>query len=815
MYACATSEAVLAQSRDHRRLRQRLAAQAAVRRVRRSGIATCRSDFARHASAARSGACCRRPPRSPARPARRGPSRSRSRLARTARRRRRRTLAQAGAAATGGDAGSDARSALSATSTSARYDAASACVASLRISRLGTRDLARRSPARLGLLALARAQVAQLGLAAREILPQARDLVAAIDAHRADGDGSAAARAAGARQAAAASAQPAQRSRAREHRARANDDAEPTSCRNYSTSPAGRYALRVESHRPRHRARAHARSCVLRERSRVRRKRASACSRARGNGWATCATSRTPASLSPRTLLPGLLDEPLLLARDAGGCRCAASPTCARIARNLLVDAPCRAADIRCGYHSRRFDLAGRMTFMPEFADARDFPTADDDLPQVPFARVGRARLRRAFARSRRSQAFVDDMIARDRDRCPAAYAHDPARDRDYEIAAHWALYVENYLEGFHIPVRARGPRRRRSIARRYTTELFALREPAAGRWPATGEPAFERNAASRRATTGWIFPNLMLNFYPWGLSVNLVEPQSPVARRVRFRSYVRDAALRGGGAGGALDRVEQEDEAIVEAVRAACARASIAGAAAAVITPPRTSAASITSTGCSRASSRNEDAVTEKRRIVVAEAGTHRCQRAPPRVARRAAASRPARPARNGGGHHGLQVLRPQPGRPLHRPALPRRATRHRSRQRRPRRRSPNCRREREALSRAMAQRIADNRRALCWIAITRLRSSTPAHRATAARPTTPLTGSRLTRPTGRTRPTAARVPTPDPTSGASARRRCPLRRATSSAASLRASRRAARARRAGARGCSPASGTWFSPSR
>jgi choline monooxygenase len=59
-----------------------------------------------------------------------------------------------------------------------------------------------------------------------------------------------------------------------------------------------------------------------------------------------------------------------------------------------------------------------------------------------------------------------------------------------------------------------------------------------------------------------------MLNFYPWGLSVNLVEPQSPSRTRVRFRAYVGDAALRGAGAGGGLHRVEEEDEAVVEAVQ-------------------------------------------------------------------------------------------------------------------------------------------------------------------------------------------------------------------------------------------------------
>jgi nitrite reductase/ring-hydroxylating ferredoxin subunit len=80
-----------------------------------------------------------------------------------------------------------------------------------------------------------------------------------------------------------------------------------------------------------------------------------------------------PASLSPRTLLPGLLDEPLLLARDAAHALRCLSNVCTHRG-NLVVREACRADHLRCGYHSRRFDLAGRMTFMPGFDGARTSP---------------------------------------------------------------------------------------------------------------------------------------------------------------------------------------------------------------------------------------------------------------------------------------------------------------------------------------------------------------------------------------------------------------------------------------------------------
>jgi choline monooxygenase len=101
----------------------------------------------------------------------------------------------------------------------------------------------------------------------------------------------------------------------------------------------------------------------------------------------------------------------------------------------------------------------------------------------------------------------------------------DPSRARSFVFDAHWALYVENYLEGLHIPFLH--PRLTQTLdLDGYTYEL--------GRWcnlqlarARTDEPAFEpppgspENGQRIAAYYWWVFPNLMLNFYPWGLSVN------------------------------------------------------------------------------------------------------------------------------------------------------------------------------------------------------------------------------------------------------------------------------------------------------
>jgi len=137
------------------------------------------------------------------------------------------------------------------------------------------------------------------------------------------------------------------------------------------------------------------------------------------------------------------------------------------------------------------------------------------------------------------------------------AMRFDASRNRDYTVNAHWALYVENYLEGFHIPFVHAGLNEIVDYPG-YRTELH--------RWSSVQRAQAKDGAPAARYW--WIFPNLMLNFYPWGLSLNLIMPQAIDRTRVLFRSYVADPSKIGEGAGAELDRVEREDEAIVEAVQ-------------------------------------------------------------------------------------------------------------------------------------------------------------------------------------------------------------------------------------------------------
>jgi choline monooxygenase len=285
----------------------------------------------------------------------------------------------------------------------------------------------------------------------------------------------------------------------------------------------------------------------------------------------------------PFAFLPGLLDEPLVATRDDGGTLRVLSNVCTHRA-HLVVGEPCSATALRCRYHGRTFGLDGRMQHAPGFEGARDFPTPTDDLPALPLTSWGPLRLV-ALPGTPPPEAGPASTLERLAHLAGADSVHDAARSRDYDVEASWIAYVDNYLEGFHIPFVHRSLNQVLDWDA-YRTEVVPGGVLQVGRARA-GEPAFPI-APSARSEPGapsppsgpsvkdarvaayylWLWPNLMLNVYPWGLSLNVVEPLGPARTRVRFRTYVRDAALLEQGAGAGLDQVEHEDEAVVEAVQ-------------------------------------------------------------------------------------------------------------------------------------------------------------------------------------------------------------------------------------------------------
>ena len=267
--------------------------------------------------------------------------------------------------------------------------------------------------------------------------------------------------------------------------------------------------------------------------------------------WQFAGGPEQGSSLTPFVLLPGYLDEPLVLSRKGPEEYCLTNVCTHR--GKVLIENACDANLIRCGYHGRRFSLDGKFLSMPEFDGVEDFPSAADDLTRVSLGE------RCGFRFVSVDPAAAFDEFASETDVFDRFEASDLqlVSTRDYDVNAHWALYCENYLEGFHIPYVHRSLNEIVDYGT-YATQTFRYSSMQ------TGFDA-DNSVAGRYL---FIFPNTMFNFYPWGISVNVVEPLSPSSCRVRFLTYVADGSKTNVGAGADLDRVELEDEAVVESVQ-------------------------------------------------------------------------------------------------------------------------------------------------------------------------------------------------------------------------------------------------------
>lgn len=280
--------------------------------------------------------------------------------------------------------------------------------------------------------------------------------------------------------------------------------------------------------------------------------------------------ARVPGDVYPFMLLDGALAEPLLLTRDQDDSLHCFSNVCTH--RGALVcEHPGVERHLRCRYHGRRFSLDGKFQGMPEFEQTANFPGPADDLAPAALARFENL----LFASL---EPFVDfdSLIEPVRQRVGwmplSQSALDPTRGRDYLVRCNWALYCENYLEGFHIPFVHASLSDVLDYAA-YRTELFDWCSLQIG-YAKPGEPCFDAPRESPdhgqrvAAYYWWVFPNLMLNFYPWGLSINVVRPLDVDRTKVSFITYVWDPAKLDTGAGAGLDRVEREDEDVVESVQ-------------------------------------------------------------------------------------------------------------------------------------------------------------------------------------------------------------------------------------------------------
>lgn len=214
------------------------------------------------------------------------------------------------------------------------------------------------------------------------------------------------------------------------------------------------------------------------------------------------------------------------------------------------------AGELVCRYHGWRYALDGRLK------NARDFGAAGGFDPRSHGLLPVRIDLWRGFvfATLDEKAAPVADLLAPIAAEWPAAVTAPFALRRSHDIACDWKVYVENYLEGYHVPL----------VHARLDAEI----ESAAYRVEMHGETAIHSAPSRRRDAVyaglwAWAWPWLGINVYRHGVMMERITPIGPRLTRLDYlyffdpgRRADLDAMLA------VSDEVTAEDKAICEAVQ-------------------------------------------------------------------------------------------------------------------------------------------------------------------------------------------------------------------------------------------------------
>ena len=267
-----------------------------------------------------------------------------------------------------------------------------------------------------------------------------------------------------------------------------------------------------------------------------------------------------------------LAGEPLLLVRGAKGelrafynvCRHRAGPPAEGCGSRKLF---------RCGYHGWTYGLDGQLISAPEFEDVQEF-----DRQHFALAPVRAQEWFNLIFVNLDAQA---EPLEKSLGLLPAQAERFAFREmklferRIYEMNCNWKTYVDNYLEGYHLPSVHPGLNRELDY-NAYTVEAYArhVRQFSPIRGAQPGDETSRRYPEARADLTTdyfWIFPNWMLNCYPDNVSLNIVLPLDTERSQAIFEWYLPEKDLGSAAAKASVefsDQIQREDVAICETVQ-------------------------------------------------------------------------------------------------------------------------------------------------------------------------------------------------------------------------------------------------------
>jgi choline monooxygenase len=221
--------------------------------------------------------------------------------------------------------------------------------------------------------------------------------------------------------------------------------------------------------------------------------------------------------------------EPLVFVRGRDGVLRGFHNVCRHRAGAVVRGSGCVKA-LSCTYHGWTYGLDGRLRAAPEMEEARGF--APEELGLVPVRCEAWGGL--VFASlEEEGPGLAEALGPLPRLAAPRRLERFAFATREtYPIACNWKVYVDNYLEGYHVP-RAHPDLNRVLDYKRYEV--------------VTEGPVVTQSAPDRRPSAEvreedylylWLFPNFMLNVNPDYVQTNVVVPTGPETCSVVFDYY-------------------------------------------------------------------------------------------------------------------------------------------------------------------------------------------------------------------------------------------------------------------------------------
>ena len=239
----------------------------------------------------------------------------------------------------------------------------------------------------------------------------------------------------------------------------------------------------------------------------------------------------------------------------------------------------------RCGYHGWTYGLDGTLISSTEMEGVEGFRPEEFALVPVRTEEWFNLVFVNLDLQARSLRETLGDL-PRQTEKFPFASMKLFER-RTYDMKCNWKTYVDNYLEGYHLPSVHPGLNRELDysayvVEPHYSASEENGSERACGyvrqfspiRGVQAGDATPRRYQEAREDLTTdyfWIFPNWMLNCYPDNISLNIVVPLDPERSLAIFEWYLPEkdhGALAAKASVDFSDQIQIEDVAICEAVQ-------------------------------------------------------------------------------------------------------------------------------------------------------------------------------------------------------------------------------------------------------